>query len=53
MLKKAVMGLVVLCSVGMMGCNSQGALVVGGVVTALAGGVIEIGELIAKLFGAE
>jgi hypothetical protein len=51
MLKTTMAGLMMVCGLVVAGCNTEGVLVVSGVVAGLAGGLIEVGELILKMFG--
>jgi hypothetical protein len=54
MLKRAMMGMVLLSGlVAAGGCNTQGVIVVSAVATGIAGGIIEVGEVILKLFGVQ
>jgi len=51
MRKKMMMAAVSMVGLVAVGCNTEGGIVVGGVVAGLTGGIIALGQLILQLFG--
>jgi hypothetical protein len=52
MMKKAMFCAIPVLGLMIGGCNTEAVLVIGGVSAGLLGGVIELGELIARAVGA-
>lgn len=52
MMKKAIFSAIPVLALLITGCNTEAAIVIAGVSAGLLGGVIELGELIARAFGA-